>query len=67
MYSISDRDSDNQVLPFTVDANDGAITATKEFLASDKKQYVFTATAYDMPTNNALRQESTTPVYVSVC
>lgn len=63
-YSLSDRDSDNQVLPFTVDSNDGAIYPVREFQRGSKKQYSFTATARDSPVDEDLQQFSDALVYV---
>ena len=64
-YSIAARDSDNDILPFTVNADDGSLTATREFLINDKKQYVFSAQAMDNPADPNDVQTTTTPVYVS--
>ncbi|WAQ95445.1 FAT4-like protein [Mya arenaria] len=66
-YSLSNLDiNNNEIVPFLVDANDGSITASREFIRTGQKQYRFTGIARDNPTDVNIRQQTETDVIIDV-
>ena len=63
-YQLSDLDQDNENLPFYLTA-DNILEATREFNLNDKKQFVFSVTAYDSILDTSVQRRVTAPVYVS--
>ena len=63
-YSLASVDQDNENLPFYL-SNDNILSATKEFNYNDKRQFVFSVTAFDSPADSAIQQSTETTVYVS--
>ena len=63
-YQLSGVDQDDENLPFYL-SPDNLLEATREFNYNDKRQFVFSVTAYDSQLDTTVQRRTTVPVYVS--
>ena len=62
-YSLATVDQDDKPLPFFLNKQN-ILSASKEFKRDEKRQFVFSVTAFDSLLDTSVRQSTETTVYV---